>query len=154
MKFIFEKHECVEFLDVLKIFVVWDFHAKTFCSNLIIFYFLFLNFWILICINIYHLIVIQEVNSLNFELGKRETTFENSQQMWAVRFDRYANFITFWLSTSIFDNLMVHVYICCTCYILCYLAWFVLIYNDHLKLVWCDTYFSQVSNHCYSLNLY
>lgn len=29
----------------------------------------------------------REVNSLNFELGKRETTFENSQQMWAVRFD-------------------------------------------------------------------
>lgn len=31
---------------------------------------------------------LQEVNTLNFELGKRETTFENSQQMWAVRFDR------------------------------------------------------------------
>ncbi|XP_022335899.2 coiled-coil domain-containing protein 125-like [Crassostrea virginica] len=29
----------------------------------------------------------REVNTLNFELGKRETTFENSQQMWAVRFD-------------------------------------------------------------------
>ncbi|XP_048746606.2 coiled-coil domain-containing protein 125-like [Ostrea edulis] len=29
----------------------------------------------------------KEVNTLNFELGKRETTFENSQQMWAVRFD-------------------------------------------------------------------
>lgn len=51
--------------------------------------------------NIYHLIVIQEVNSLNFELGKRETTFENSQQMWAVRFDRYADFILT-LTLSIF----------------------------------------------------